>query len=134
MTEYYCVHCKQLRSVEAPTDGSLPKCPTCGGLRTLLPTAKLKQALASVALPIVRPSSVVRQPSLIDLRKYYHVVDGYFECVVDERDATSCEEAFAVSQTNIHPWYFVGHKGELAGHVDVLNHTQYVDWLRKGML
>jgi hypothetical protein len=70
------------------------------------------------------------------IRKYYHIVDGLFETVVDERDAPSEKEAVAFAYSySKQPWYFVPLKpNEMVNTMpkhEVWDHNKFVDWLRR---
>jgi len=91
--------------------------------------AKLKDQLSRPVASLDKPK--LTKPTVAAQRCYFLVSDGYFECVVPSNEAATPELAFEAAQSSLQPWYFVGHKGELAGHVTTLNYNQWVDWLRR---
>jgi hypothetical protein len=62
---------------------------------------------------------------------YWLVTDGYFETIIDYRDAQSAEIAFDKAQDPLQPWYFHGHHGELAGSSKAITREEYIAWLRR---
>ena len=95
------------------------------------------------AIKIAQPNAILRnslttfkQVLTTPPRKYYHIVDGLFETVVDERDASSEKEAVAFAYSySKQPWYFVPLKpNEMVNTMpkhEVWDHNKFVDWLRR---
>jgi hypothetical protein len=89
--------------------------------------------IAELMRLLPRPKTVrdvgAQRPQVSDW-VYYKVTDGYFECIIDGHDAKSCEEALDLAHGPLGAWCFIGHKGERIGHVEVITHNQFVDWIR----
>ena len=66
-------------------------------------------------------------------RKYWLISNGAFSTVVDERDASSAEEALAIARMDqLQPWYI---NATLADAITIsqVDRTKYVEWLRRGV-
>lgn len=66
----------------------------------------------------------------LSVKSFWLVQDGYFECCIDERDASTAEQALDIAHTSLECWHFIGHRGEGIGSVTRISRDQYVDWLR----
>ena len=102
----------------------------------------LKIAEAIKTTKAAQPNAT-RPPVLhfADTRKYYHIIDGFFEAVIDARDAATPElakiEAFSNTKQS---WYYRSYSIPQAEFdnpevgpikVEEWDHNKFVDWLRR---
>ena len=88
------------------------------------------------ALKAAQPNAMRSTVPFNDTRKYYRVVDGFFETIVDSRDAATPELAKIEAFTNTkQSWYYRGvpylTPAQHEADVEEWDHNKFVDWLRR---
>ena len=92
-------------------------------IKAAQPNATLRNALTTFKQVLTTPP-----------RKYYRVIDGFFETIVDSRDAATPELAKIEAFTNTkQSWYYRGDDlyKTFKTCVEEWDHNKFVDWLRR---